>query len=117
MDVHKFKGLLLKEKKDIETTLSSLGTQSSKNPGEWEPRYPDLNATPADKNDMADEVEEFDNALGIETALEEKLRDVDAALKHIEEGTYGACEKGGEPIPTKRLLANPAARTCIEHSK
>jgi len=117
MDINKFKELLLAEKKEIEKTLSSLGIQNSKNPSEWEPRYPDLNATPADKNDMADEVEEFDNALGIESTLEEKLHDIDAALEHIQNGTYGTCEKGGEAISEQRLLANPAARTCIEHSK
>ena len=39
---------------------------------------------------------------------------IDAALKKIENGTYGFCEETGEPIGLKRLLARPIATLCIE---
>ncbi|KKU51709.1 MAG: hypothetical protein A3F26_03445 [Candidatus Ryanbacteria bacterium RIFCSPHIGHO2_12_FULL_47_12b] len=117
MNVKEFENLLLEEKKEIEKSLSSVGTQSIKNPQEWETKYPDLNVDPSDKSDMADEVEEFDNAIGIESALEEKLREINAALERVKNGTYGKCEKKGEDISEQRLRANPAARTCIEHSR
>jgi RNA polymerase-binding transcription factor DksA len=34
----------------------------------------------------------------------------------MDEGLYGICEVGSETIPLERLKANPAARTCVEHS-
>ncbi len=39
---------------------------------------------------------------------------IDAALKRIEEGTYGYCEETGEPISVKRLEARPIATLSIE---
>jgi len=41
------------------------------------------------------------------------LDDLDSALERIEAGDYGRCEVCGEPIAADRLLARPAARTCI----
>src|SRR4051794_29941709 len=42
-----------------------------------------------------------------------ELDDVAAALKRIDEGTYGECIDCGEDIPRPRLDANPAAARCI----
>jgi DnaK suppressor protein len=39
---------------------------------------------------------------------------IDAALKRIEEGTYGYCEETQEPIGLKRLMARPIATLSIE---
>ncbi|TDD61402.1 molecular chaperone DnaK [Kribbella antibiotica] len=41
------------------------------------------------------------------------LADVDLALAHLTDGTYGVCEHCGTHISPERLLARPAARTCI----
>jgi RNA polymerase-binding transcription factor DksA len=37
-----------------------------------------------------------------------------AALRRIEDGTYGYCEETGEPISIKRLDARPIATLSIE---
>ena len=47
------------------------------------------------------------------TAATKHLAEVDAALSRIADGTYGRCERCGKPVPRQRLLARPAARTCI----
>ena len=39
---------------------------------------------------------------------------IDAALKRIEDGTYGYCEETDEPIGLKRLMARPIATLSIE---
>lgn len=57
-----------------------------------------------------------------ERSLELRTRDrqrklvakIDAALRRIEEGTYGYCEETGEPIGLKRLDARPVATLSIE---
>ncbi|MBI2635064.1 MAG: TraR/DksA C4-type zinc finger protein [Parcubacteria group bacterium] len=48
--------------------------------------------------------------------LELRLRDVNNALKRMEDGTYGTCEVCQEPIALERLKANPAASTDVEHA-
>ncbi len=48
--------------------------------------------------------------------LELRLKDVNNALKQLEDRTYGICEVCQKEIPLERLKANPAAKTDIEHS-
>ena len=38
---------------------------------------------------------------------------IDAALKRIDNGTYGFCEETGDPIGIKRLIARPIATLSI----
>ena len=46
-------------------------------------------------------------------AARQQLTELDRALARIADGSYGSCERCGEPIPPDRLLARPAARTCV----
>lgn len=41
------------------------------------------------------------------------LAQVDMALERIARGSYGRCQRCEKPIAPERLLARPAARTCI----
>lgn len=43
-----------------------------------------------------------------------QLREIDAALRRIDEGSYGNCERCEEPVDPRRLDADPAARLCID---
>jgi DnaK suppressor protein len=42
----------------------------------------------------------------------ETLREIDAALRKINQGTYGTCERCGRPIAKARLEVVPHARIC-----
>lgn len=42
-----------------------------------------------------------------------KLKEIDDALKRIDEGTYGICEECGEKIAAGRLKAMPFTRLCV----
>jgi DnaK suppressor protein len=42
------------------------------------------------------------------------INKIEAALKRIEDGSYGYCEESGEPISLKRLDARPIATLSIE---
>ena len=48
--------------------------------------------------------------------LNEQLAEVDRALAKMDDGTYGLCERCGEPIAEARLEAMPATRFCIKHA-
>ena len=41
------------------------------------------------------------------------LREVDEALRRIENGTFGDCERCGDEISEPRLKANPSTTLCI----
>ena len=43
-----------------------------------------------------------------------QLREIDAALWRIEDGSYGECGHCEEPIDSRRLDADPTARLCID---
>ncbi len=59
---------------------------------------------------------EWENADVREADLAEAMDEVqgiDEALQRIAQGTYGICERCGEPIAEGRLEALPAAVLCI----
>lgn len=41
------------------------------------------------------------------------LSELDRALRQVEAGDYGTCERCGAPIEAERLAARPTARTCV----
>ncbi len=45
--------------------------------------------------------------------LERKFEGVEAALRLIEKGRYGTCERCGKEIPTERLEVRPDATLCV----
>jgi DnaK suppressor protein len=47
----------------------------------------------------------------------EILREIRAALRRIEEGTYGKCAVDGQPIDEKRLESVPWTRYCLKHQQ
>lgn len=47
----------------------------------------------------------------------EVLREIQAAIARIEDGSYGICVNCGEPIPEKRLKALPWAPRCVACQK
>ena len=67
--------------------------------------------------DMADRAsEETDRALELRTRDRQRkvVSKIDAALRRIEDGSYGYCEETGEPISLKRLDARPIATLSLE---
>ncbi len=67
--------------------------------------------------DMADRAtRETDRALELRTRDRQRklISKIDAALRRIEEGTYGYCEETDEPISLKRLMARPIATLSLE---
>jgi DnaK suppressor protein len=67
--------------------------------------------------DMADRASsESDRALELRTRDRQRklISKIDAALKRIEDGTYGYCEETGDPITIARLDARPIATLSLE---
>lgn len=64
--------------------------------------------------DLGSDNFEQDFMIGLIENSEDTLREIDAALRRIDDGTFGVCEESGHPIPKSRLKAIPWARLCIE---
>lgn len=67
--------------------------------------------TDADEGDP--DLAEREKNLALLTVLERKLESVNMALRAIEKGLYGICERCGEPIDPARLEVRPDATLCL----
>ena len=74
----------------------------------------DENSAKSDLTDRASE--EIDRTFELRTRDRGRklINKIKAALKRIEDGTYGYCEETGEPISLKRLQARPIATLSLE---
>ena len=64
--------------------------------------------------DSAHSTAERARLLSVMKALRSNLRWVDRALTKMELGTYGTCERCGNPVGIERLEALPWAILCID---
>jgi RNA polymerase-binding protein DksA len=74
----------------------------------------DGTGTAVDEMDAA--AAEQDRAVAAErlSSHQDVLQEIEAALKRIESGEYGICERTGRAIPARRLRALPWTRFCRE---
>lgn len=103
---------LLSEKKEIKKILSKFAKEDKRVKGNWESSFPQFGTHTSEQDENADEVEEYTNLLPIEHRLELKLLDIERAIKKIDRGNYGICEKCGKKINKKRLKILPEAKFC-----
>lgn len=68
----------------------------------------------ADVDEGDPDLFEREKNLALVTNLERKVESIVAALRSIERGTYGICERCGEPIDPARLEVRPDAALCIK---
>ncbi|MBV9713340.1 MAG: TraR/DksA C4-type zinc finger protein [Ktedonobacteraceae bacterium] len=69
---------------------------------------------PQDFEETAVDFLETQQEQSIDVNEQALLTEVNAALKRIEDGTYGLCVVCGQPIPEKRLEAIPWAARCVK---
>jgi DnaK suppressor protein len=112
IDTDRFREELLAERKRVEHALATLRDQA---PGSPDDEVEELAAT--SDNHLAETAtatlgREIDFTLGENSG--QVLVDIDAALKRIDDGTYGTCVSCGNEIPLGRLEAHPTASLCID---
>ena len=115
IDTTKFRELLLSERERVQATIEHLHGDHQ---GSLEDETEELGT--ANDNHMGDLAtatlnREIDYSLG-ENA-EQRLSEIEGALKRIDDGTYGTCVVGGEQIDEQRLEAMPWASLCIDHAR
>ncbi|MBC8264858.1 MAG: TraR/DksA C4-type zinc finger protein [Anaerolineales bacterium] len=60
------------------------------------------------------DLHERDKNLTLIAALERERTSIETALRAIQRGTYGTCERCDEPIPPERLEVRPGATHCVK---
>ena len=96
--------------KTLNARLSELQRHLSKVDSELHKRLS------ADSEDQAIELENQEALEVIERTDIREIRQIQAALKRIADGTYGVCARCGQSIDPRRLKALPTAITCISCS-
>ena len=67
--------------------------------------------------DFADQAVELGNAgtlVALDAELNREIRQIEQALRRIDDGTYGSCARCGTTITAARLEALPDASLCID---
>lgn len=100
IDIAAERAMLIRERAEIEDDILHLR--------EWLQGEVDVDADEGDP-DLA----EREKNLSLVVALERKLESVNAALRAIDKGKYGICERCGQPIDPARLEVRPDATLCL----
>jgi RNA polymerase-binding protein DksA len=111
IDTDRFREALLDERRRVQAALQNLHDENSGTLSE------DAGEETAYDNHLADTATEtYDRELDytLEENSEHLLAEIDAALKRIEDGTYGICTNCDGQIPEERLEALPRATLCID---
>lgn len=68
----------------------------------------------ADAEEGDPDLAEREKNLALIMALERRLESINAALRAIDKGQYGTCERCGEQIDPARLEVKPDATLCLD---
>ncbi|MGE4554693.1 MAG: TraR/DksA family transcriptional regulator [Candidatus Paceibacterota bacterium] len=113
--IQELKEKLLEEKNLLEKELLKFADKDKKIPGDYDARFPNWERA-SSPDESAEEFEQYETLLALEHSLELRLKDVNDALKKIENNQFGICESCHKNIEISRLKVNPAARICMNCS-
>jgi RNA polymerase-binding protein DksA len=113
IDAEQFRPMLEQERARITRSIEYLNEES---PGTG----PDEQVRRTGENnpgDMASVTFERELDEGLEEGALQTLVQIDHALSKLDDGTYGLCERCGQPIGEERLRARPWATLCIDDQR
>ncbi len=99
VDVDRFRTELLQERERVQAAIANL-----------------RDSHPGGLRDAVGELQPGSNDT-LEENSEQVLAEVNAALKRIDDGSYGTCAACGQEIATERLEARPWASLCIDDAR
>lgn len=108
-DIDYFRQLLLQKRAEIVGDVTSMEVDARKQHSGG-----NLSNMPVHMADVGSDNYEQEFTLGLVESERKLIREIDAALLRIQNGTYGVCVERGVPIGKARLEAKPWAKYCIE---
>ncbi len=114
-DLEFFRRLLLQARQQILQNVDhmeseALGRSRSDAAG-------DLSLMPIHMADIGTDAYEQEFTIGLIENETETLKEIDAALQRIEDGTYGVCQATHKMIGKARLRVKPWARYCVAYKR
>jgi DnaK suppressor protein len=113
-DLEHFRLLLLEKRAELLGDVNSIESEALKK--SRLDAAGDLSSMPIHMADLGTDNFEQEFSLGLMASERKILSEINAALKRIDDGSFGICEGTGDPIPRARLEANPWARYTIEYA-
>lgn len=98
-----YRALLEEERTSLQSQLAEMGFGAEGNL-DYDSNFADTSQVTAERGE----------AEVLANQLKEALDDVLKALSKLDDGTYGTCERCGQPISPVRLEAMPASNYCID---
>ncbi|MDQ2884749.1 MAG: TraR/DksA family transcriptional regulator [Chloroflexota bacterium] len=109
IDIQKMKERLEEKRAELQTQVKDL---TEAHPTPVDPI--EVSEGPQDFEETAVDFLEMQQEQSIDVNERALLTEVEAALKRIEDGSYGKCIVCGDAIPEKRLEAIPWASRCVK---
>jgi DnaK suppressor protein len=113
IDVTRFRDALEAERRRVTAAIDNLRTE---NPGTVEDETGD-ETHDQHFGDVATAMHDRELDYTLTDNETQLLGAIDAALRRIDDGTYGLCTNCGKPISEERLEALPWASLCIDCAK
>lgn len=107
----KYRAILLAKRAELVGDIGNMETQALRG------QSGSLSHTPQHIAEQGSETYEQSLALDLAAADRQLLREIEAALQRINDGSYGVCEMTGKPINPERLEELPWARYSIEAAR
>jgi DnaK suppressor protein len=103
-----FRTILVRKRAELIGDVSTMETQALTG------HSGSLSHTPQHSAEQGSDVYDQSLALDIAAVDRKLIKEIDDAIKRIDDGTYGLCEVTGKPIKIERLEVLPWARMSIE---
>lgn len=110
-ELNHYRNLLLLKRQELVGDLSAMEAEALRSGGG------NISHMPIHMADIGTDTYDQDFMLGLAENERQQLREIDAALRRIEDRTYGVCQMTGKPIPKERLDAKPWAKYTIEAAR
>ena len=114
LDTEQFRERLLDERRRVVDAIDNIHNE---NPGSLGDETDEATYQDNHLGDIATATFDREMASSLEENSTHVLTEIDAALTRIDEGTYGICQRCGEPIGRERLEALPWATLCIDDKR
>jgi len=113
-ELDEFRTLLLKHRRELLGNVARMRAEAlEKN---RQDAAGNLSKFPTNPADLGSDNYELEFTLSMMEGERELLKEIDAALKRIDQSTYGMCEATGEVIARDRLRFEPWARYTVEYA-
>ena len=114
IDIEQLRERMLEERQRVADAIDNIHAE---NPGTIGEETEETTFQDNHLGDIATATFDREMASTLEDNSTHVLTEIDAALKRIDEGTFGVCTRCGKPISAERLEALPWATLCIDDKR